>query len=225
MRWLSRVGWRHIWPPENSFLRGAHSLWAGLAAGTCEFSEIVFPVFGAGHFPIVCRLISWGFGADFCGRLIGGSSCISSRNGFSSNSRWTVSTSSKRDSCNKRIACCNCGVITSCCESLSCCLSSNAMQISRCHNESVQPAGTPCERRGTDGNRQAKINRASLCLTCRDYATCLGMLQEQGRFFSLFFSRRCLLDEKKMRKKTGYRIQLTKKIGTGAHDLFIITEN
>ena len=46
----------------------------------------------------------------------------------------------------------------------------------------------PCERRGTDGNRQAKSNRASLCLTCRDYATCLGMLQEQGRFFSLFFS-------------------------------------
>ena len=43
-----------------------------LLRGTCEFSEIVFPVFGAGHFPIVCRLIAWGFGADFCGGLVGG---------------------------------------------------------------------------------------------------------------------------------------------------------
>ena len=42
-----------------------------LLRGTCEFSEIVFPVFGAGHFPIVCRLISRGFGTDFCGRLVG----------------------------------------------------------------------------------------------------------------------------------------------------------
>ena len=42
-----------------------------LLRGTCEFSEIVFPVFGAGHFPIVCRLISRGFGTDFYGRLVG----------------------------------------------------------------------------------------------------------------------------------------------------------
>ena len=37
-----------------------------------------------------------------------------SRNGFSSSCSSTYSASSKLDSCNSLIACCNCGVITSC---------------------------------------------------------------------------------------------------------------
>ena len=78
-----------------------------LLRGTCEFSEIVFPVFGAGHFPNRTVGSSRGdSGRTSTGGSLDGSSCISSRNGFSSSSRWTVSTSSKRDSCNRRIACC-----------------------------------------------------------------------------------------------------------------------
>src|SRR5947209_7822763 len=54
-------------------------------------------------------------------------SCGSSRSGFCSISVRIRSTSSMRESCRSLIACCNWGVITSCCDILRLCLSSNAI--------------------------------------------------------------------------------------------------
>src|SRR3990172_5553769 len=55
------------------------------------------------------------------------SSSTSSRTGFSCSSCSPRFMSSRRESCNSLIACCSCGVMTSCWESLRCCLISIAI--------------------------------------------------------------------------------------------------